>query len=211
MPENWNPHLYTRTMSSERFWNRSLLKSVRKSLRAPNPEQNAKVAIHALDSVGGWDDYAPTVEVLVDEVLVSVEEGVVEDIREAAIAGAEIVLVQPTDNHQFYRFAAVVAREVKVKMGTPTLSAANWLVAQDLVGKVLAEKHVRKVDRVKFSPLATQMVFVPTKYDVHAAEFMRTQGVADRQNAFLGNSKATWWEWVWGLKKPWKPPMMMRG
>lgn len=181
-----------------------------RSRRSTKPEGRATDALSAIDTVGGWDDAVPKVDVLVDGEMVLGED---EDalVRDLEARGGKVVVIPPELSRRFHRFSAVVAREVKAKMGTPTLSAANWLVAHDLVQKVLAEKHVRKVDRAIFAPLACQMVFVPTKFDVYAAEFLRSNAVADRQNEFMGSKKRSWWERMWGLRKEWKPPMMMRG
>lgn len=179
--------------------------------RPSQPERNASEAIEAVDTVGGWDDVAPRVDLLVDGELVMSEGDEYDEIRRMAEMGATVKVVPMETNRQFYRFAAVVAREVKARMGTPTMSAANWMVAHDLVQKVLAEKDVRKVDRAIFAPLACQMVFVPTKFDVHAAKFMRTDAVAGRQEEFMGTDGRSWLERLFGVRRKWKAPMIMRG
>jgi len=93
------------------------------------------------------------------------------------------------------RFAAIIAREVKCKMGLPSRTRANWLVAQELVNKALAERFVRKCDRLVFAPIATQLVFVPTRYDIIAKQFAHSEAVGRELEEMQGVQR-TFWQWI---------------
>lgn len=94
-----------------------------------------------------------------------------------------------------FRFAAVLAREVKCKMGTPKRTRANWIVAQELVNKAMAERFVRKVDRIVFGPIATQMVFIPSRYEVVAKQMAHSEVVGMRHEEFSCH-ETTFLEWI---------------
>lgn len=175
------------------------------AVRVTQPDCKAREALESVDTAGAWDDVVPRVDIAVG----GERYGTVEEERDAIEQGGLVKLFDPESQKNFTRFAAVVAREVKAKMGTPAHTAANWLVAQDLVQKVLAEKHVRKVDRCVFAPLATQMVFVPTIYDVHGRQFMHSKPVRERQLAFEMRGR-TWWQFLTGKQPVWHPSKMER-
>lgn len=107
---------------------------------------------------------------------------------------------------KYMRFAALVAREVKCKMGLPKRTKANWIVATELVNKVLAERDVRKVDRAHFAPLATQMVFIPTRFDVVARQLALSDTVQQRHDEFTGASKTWRRRWARTLGLGWLMP-----
>ncbi len=179
-------------------------------LLRPQSRPDSRTCIEALDTVSAWDDQAPSVAAVVDGEVFATEAETVEQAVQAVRDGRPVTALKPEGQRQFYRFAAVVAREVKNRMGCPKRTPANWLVAQDLVQKVLAEKHVRKVDRHVFAPLATQMVFVPTKYDVMGRKFAQSCEVAMREAEFDG-TRLSWWRRLFGVAGTWKPPNIERG
>jgi hypothetical protein len=86
----------------------------------------------------------------------------------------------PLTGANYYKFAQLLAREVKVKLGCAKPTQANRLVAHELVNKAMEARDVRKCDRHKFLPLAVDMVFIPDKWAVAAAEFRKSAAVADR-------------------------------
>lgn len=107
---------------------------------------------------------------------------------------------------KYMRFAALVAREVKCKMGLPKRTKANWIVATELVNKVLADRDVRKVDRAHFAPLATQMVFIPTRFDVVARQMALSDTVQARHDEFTGEGRAWRRRWARTLGLGWLMP-----
>lgn len=104
------------------------------------------------------------------------------------------------DTRKTLRFAAVVAREVRIKMGPrPTYSVANEKVAWELAAKVMEERCVRKVDRMRFLPYATKLVFIPTSHDAHAAQLGESAAVAWRLHIARPAKPWWWWRPWWGL------------
>lgn len=179
-------------------------------LFSPKNKPDAKACIDAIDTAEEWDGEVPRVVGFVDGEPFANEDELVAAAKEALARGGSVKSLVPDADRQYYRFAAVVAREVKNRMGCPKRSAANWLVAHDLVQKVLAERHVRKVDRIKFAPLATQMVFVPTRFDVMARKFAESAEVASREAEFEGVN-VPWWRRLFGIHRTWSPPAIERG
>lgn len=176
----------------------------------PQNRPDARACLKAVDDVEAWDDQQPATTAFVEGEPFAPEAELMEKARAAVTRGGDVVTLLPEASRQYYRFAAVVAREVKNRMGCPKRTAANWLVAQDLVQKVLAEKHVRKVDRCKFAPVATQMVFIPTRYDVMGRKLAESFEVATREADFAGVG-IPWWRKVFGIYTTWKPPNIERG
>ncbi|APG76268.1 hypothetical protein 1 [Changjiang tombus-like virus 5] len=79
------------------------------------------------------------------------------------------------------RFAAVLAGDVKLKLGTcPKTTEANRLVAWDLLNKACVARDVRKVDRMRFCQVAIEMVFLPDSLDVEMHKLRRSYAVRDR-------------------------------
>jgi len=95
-----------------------------------------------------------------------------------------------------WRFAGVVARCVKVKMGIAKDTPANRIVAWELCGKELKDRNVRKCDVAMYQSLASALVFVPTKWDVDAANVMRSKPISWRFREMEG--PPGFWKWLWG-------------
>lgn len=109
--------------------------------------------------------------------------------------------IHKRDSRKTLRFAAVVAREVRIKMGpNPRYTEANEKVAWELAAKIMEERDVRKVDRTRYLPYATKMVFIPTEHDVHANQLGQSSAVAWRLH--LARPARPWWWWRpwWGLR-----------
>lgn len=114
--------------------------------------------------------------------------------------------INPSDVRKTLRFAAVVAKEVRVRMGpNPKYSVANEKVAWELAAKIMEERCVRKVDRMRFLPYATKLVFVPTEHDVFAAQIGESAAVAWRLDQAQPRKPWWWWRPWWrlpGLGRP---------
>lgn len=95
-----------------------------------------------------------------------------------------------------YRFAAVLARDVRLKMGLPKPTEANRMVAWELLMKACEARDVRKVDRLRFAIIAVDMVFVPNSLDVLAAEIRRSVVLSERLAA--ADPKVPWWKRLLG-------------
>nr|WPR18272.1 MAG: RNA-dependent RNA polymerase [Chemarfal virus 123] len=94
-----------------------------------------------------------------------------------------------------FRFAAVLAGDVKRKLGSvPKPTEANRLVAWDLLNKACEARDVRKVDRLRFMQVAVDMVFIGDALDVQMTRCRRSLVVQDRM-ADVGGA-LTWGEWV---------------
>jgi hypothetical protein len=84
----------------------------------------------------------------------------------------------------YLRFGAVIAREVRLKMGpSPEPTSANRMVSWELCRKALEQRDVRKCDRKRFCTIACDMVFIPDMDDVTAAGVRASMAVKDRLNA----------------------------
>lgn len=94
----------------------------------------------------------------------------------------------------YYRFAAKVAHVVKSKMGLPKATEANRMVALELVSKELLQRDVRKCDIYKFQPLAVDLVFMPTKYDVGAARLRGSRAYRERLQDM--QPVVSWGDWL---------------
>jgi len=95
-----------------------------------------------------------------------------------------------------WRFAGVIAKEVKAKMGICKDNAANRMVAWDLAGKSLKTHNVRLCDLPKFQTLAVAMVFIPSVWDVTAAQMMRAEPIRWRKREMDG--PPGFWTWLVG-------------
>lgn len=122
-------------------------------------------------------DSDDTAEVPVDEEnMERDEEG---KYTAAALAQPPPVPTNPRDPN-YKRFACRIAREVRVKMGLPSRTEANRLVAVELVSKALLAHNVRKTDIFKFQTLAADMVFLPTIWDQMAIEDRHSEAYRER-------------------------------
>jgi len=144
-----------------------------------------RTAIRELDDVGEF--YATPEEAMADSTTRDPDEAWEE-------ADARSLPIAPGDGPKNMRFAAWVAREVKLKMGpNPTYSVANERVAWEMCNKVMEEKSVRKCDRMRWLPYATKLVFVPTAHEVHATQLVQSAAVAER--LYLAKVRDPWWVW----------------
>jgi len=107
---------------------------------------------------------------------------------------AEVVDLPRLGSPNYWRFSAKVAHVVKSKMGLPKATEANRMVALELVSKELLARHVRKCDVYKFQPLAVDLVFMPTKYDVTAARCRDSRQYRERLREM--NPVRTWGDWL---------------
>jgi len=114
------------------------------------------------------------------------------------LAAAVVVTPKAGKPANRYKFAAVIARVVKVKMSTPKESAANRLVAWELCAKEMTARDVRKVDMAHFLPLAVALVFAPSRWDVEAALIERTVEFASRKEAVVPKPPSRFWKWMTG-------------
>jgi len=112
----------------------------------------------------------------------------------------ETDLVNPPPRGPYLRrFAAVLARDVRMKMGpSPIPSTANRLVAWELLGKACEARDVRKADRLRFMILGCDMVFMPSALDVEAAEIRASVRLSTRMRAV--KPEPNWIMWMWGVK-----------
>lgn len=104
--------------------------------------------------------------------------------------------VPPTrrDVKRVAAFAAMIAREVRTKLGpNPRYTSANEKVAWELANKLLEEMDVRKCDRMRFLPLATKMCFIPTVDDVMANQIGNSAAVSRRLEE--AEDRQPWWLW----------------
>jgi len=116
------------------------------------------------------------------------------------LAYEETDLVSPPPRGPYLRrFAAVLARDVRMKMGpSPIPSTANRLVAWELLGKACEARDVRKADRLRFMILGCDMVFMPSTLDVEAAEIRASVRLSTRMRAV--KPEPSWVMWMWGVK-----------
>lgn len=98
--------------------------------------------------------------------------------------------------NRYKRVCGQVAKVVKAKMGLPSRTAANRLVAWELADKELTRMGVRAQHRARFITVAVALVFVPTTHDILAAEIGRSAEVADRELALNGNRTWTLFSWL---------------
>lgn len=71
---------------------------------------------------------------------------------------------------------------VKCKIGTPRDNKANRLIVAALVREFYDSiKDMRQCDKLKFSPMAVEMSFVPTAGEVLAARVRKTRAIAERK------------------------------
>lgn len=96
---------------------------------------------------------------------------------------------------KYKRVCGQVAKVVKAKMGLPSRTAANKLVAWELADKELQRMGVRASHRPRFIAVAAALVFVPTEHDILAAEIGRSTEVLERESAVEGNRATTWLRW----------------
>lgn len=93
---------------------------------------------------------------------------------------------------RYKRVCGQVAKAVKAKMGLPSRTAANKLVAWELADKELTRMGVRASHRPRFITVAVALVFIPTEHDILAAEIGRSIEVMERENAVEGNHTTNW-------------------
>lgn len=107
-----------------------------------------------------------------------------------------VLILPKIGTPNYFRFAAKVAHTVKCKMGLPTASQANRLVAMELVSKELLARSVRKCDVHRFQGVAVDLVFMPTKYDILASQLRTSRSYKERLTELQVGSIRTWGEWV---------------
>lgn len=101
--------------------------------------------------------------------------------REEEVLGEAVALKPRARGADLTRFAAVLAGDVKMRLGTcPKPTEANRLVAWDLLNKACVARDVRKVDRMRFCQVAIEMVFLPDSLDVEMHKMRRSYAVRDR-------------------------------
>lgn len=94
-----------------------------------------------------------------------------------------------------HKMATAVAMYVKSRRGTPMRSAANDLVISRMAGDYMRRSNVRPSHIAALIPLVTQLVYLPTKYDVEAKELASTVEFAQRRKEFhLAGSRPGWFD-----------------
>lgn len=90
---------------------------------------------------------------------------------------------------------------VRAKIGLPKRSEANYLVVRKLVVEYLETiPDLRKVHYLKIVPLAVELVFVPTKYDIEARDFAGSSFVVERRADYHADRAVEVQGWgPWGL------------
>jgi len=89
--------------------------------------------------------------------------------------------------------ATAAAMYVKSRRGTPMKSAANDLVIGRMAGDYLRRSNVRPSHIAALLPLVTQLVYLPTKYDVEAREIASSVEFAQRRKEYyLAGSRPSW-------------------
>lgn len=95
------------------------------------------------------------------------------------------------------RFAKVLARDVRLKMGPcPNPTEANRLVAHELVVKAMVDRDVRKNLRLEFAQLAVPLVFLPDSFDLSLKKVTTSRAVSELLIEFDKGDDVSLWEWL---------------
>jgi hypothetical protein len=93
----------------------------------------------------------------------------------------------------------LAAIEARIKLGLTVRTAANELAARREIGKYLKARGVRITHIQQVLPLALELSFTPTRYEVSAAAFRNCADVVHRHEELRaeldpnGSTSDSWW------------------
>lgn len=98
------------------------------------------------------------------------------------------------------RFVGACVMSAKVVFGTPTDDRANRLVVRKFLRDLMEEHGMRPTHIMKFLDMATELVFIPSASELHAARLRNSRAwklrsAAYRQATSMGMRK-TFWEFI---------------
>lgn len=110
---------------------------------------------------------------------------------------SETVFTDKPNLRRMIRFAKILARDVRLKMGPcPNTTEANRLVAHELVVKAMVARDVRKNLRLEFSQLAVPLVFLPDVMDITMKKVVTSAAVSDLIAEYEKGDPVSLWEWL---------------
>lgn len=96
---------------------------------------------------------------------------------------------------QMSHYVGHLVRFGKARFGLPSRSEANLLVVRDYLRQEMNNSNVRVCDQARILAMATNLVFVPTKFEIEAARVFNDDDVLDRFNDM--NKPMTGVSWLW--------------
>jgi len=120
------------------------------------------------------------------------------DVRVRITVGG--ALPKPSPRFERSKIVRLAAAHVRAKVGLLKRTEANMMVARKLVNEFLEDrKDLRKTHWLAIVPLAVELAFVPTIYDIEARDMAGTLEWSGRREAYAADRVVAQGWGPWGL------------